>query len=188
MRVYDYRNRLYQPELGRFLQPDPKEFAAGDYNLYRYCHNDPVNKSDPTGEEGWTDYPRVVWALGFNPQKINEVRQIQREAGAAGQAAEKQAKENGTYTQTPDIANAVRHLVGSAELTRSVGAEKAKQITDIHEDGAKDKKDSAVDQKHNALGREIGATSSSKSEVLQKVNEALKTDKVILKIERDKQK
>jgi uncharacterized protein RhaS with RHS repeats len=40
---------MYQPELGRFLQPDPKEFAAGDYNLYRYCHNDPVNRSDPTG-------------------------------------------------------------------------------------------------------------------------------------------
>jgi hypothetical protein len=31
------------------MSPDPKEFAAGDYNLYRYCHNDPVNKSDPTG-------------------------------------------------------------------------------------------------------------------------------------------
>jgi RHS repeat-associated protein len=23
LRIYDYRNRLYQPELGRFLQPDP---------------------------------------------------------------------------------------------------------------------------------------------------------------------
>ena len=49
LRLYDYRARMYQPELGRFLQPDPQEFAAGDYNLYRYCHNDPVNKSDPTG-------------------------------------------------------------------------------------------------------------------------------------------
>jgi RHS repeat-associated protein len=49
LKLYDYRNRMYQPELGRFLQPDPKEFAAGDYNLYRYCHNDPVNKSDPMG-------------------------------------------------------------------------------------------------------------------------------------------
>jgi RHS repeat-associated protein len=59
LRVYDYRNRLYQPELGRFVQPDPKEFDAGDYNLYRYCHNDPVNHSDPTGlygmGTGWTD-------------------------------------------------------------------------------------------------------------------------------------
>ncbi len=41
---------MYQPELGRFLQPDPKEFPAGDYNLYRYCHNDPVNRSDPFGD------------------------------------------------------------------------------------------------------------------------------------------
>jgi RHS repeat-associated protein len=49
LKLYDYRNRLYQPELGRFMQPDPKEFGAGDYNLYRYCHNDPVNKSDPFG-------------------------------------------------------------------------------------------------------------------------------------------
>jgi len=49
LKLYDYRNRMYQPELGRFLQPDPKEFAAGDYNLYRYCHNDPINKSDPLG-------------------------------------------------------------------------------------------------------------------------------------------
>jgi RHS repeat-associated protein len=49
LKIYDYRARMYQPELGRFMQPDPKEFDAGDYNLYRYCHNDPVNKSDPTG-------------------------------------------------------------------------------------------------------------------------------------------
>jgi RHS repeat-associated protein len=49
LKLYDYRNRLYQPELGRFMQPDPKEFAAGDYNLYRYCHNDPVNRNDPMG-------------------------------------------------------------------------------------------------------------------------------------------
>jgi len=49
LKLYDYRNRLYQPELGRFMQPDPKEFGAGDYNLYRYCRNDPVNRTDPTG-------------------------------------------------------------------------------------------------------------------------------------------
>ncbi|MEY2484216.1 MAG: hypothetical protein QOK24_2744 [Verrucomicrobiota bacterium] len=65
LRLYDFRNRMYQPELGRFIQPDPKQFAAGDYNLYRYCHNDPVNKSDPTGlyieyvggdERFWSDW------------------------------------------------------------------------------------------------------------------------------------
>src|SRR5438477_12657189 len=54
LKLYDYRARLYHPKLGRFLQPDPKEFGAGDYNLYRYCHNDPVNKNDPTGLETLT--------------------------------------------------------------------------------------------------------------------------------------
>ncbi|HSH39294.1 MAG TPA: RHS repeat-associated core domain-containing protein, partial [Chthoniobacterales bacterium] len=47
--IYDYRHRMYHPGLGRFLQPDPLHFKAGDYNLYRYCHNDPINKSDPLG-------------------------------------------------------------------------------------------------------------------------------------------
>ena len=49
LRIYDYRHRLYHPELGRFLQPDPKHFEAGDFNLYRYCHNDPINRVDPDG-------------------------------------------------------------------------------------------------------------------------------------------
>ncbi len=66
LRVYDYRNRMYQPELGRFLQPDPKQFEAGDYNLYRYCHNDPVNKSDPMGlqvtSDIWND--KIRWQSG----------------------------------------------------------------------------------------------------------------------------
>jgi RHS repeat-associated protein len=56
LKLYDYRNRMYQPELGRFMQPDPKQFGAGDYNLYRYCHNDPINRNDPFGlfeSPGW---------------------------------------------------------------------------------------------------------------------------------------
>jgi hypothetical protein len=35
--------------LGRFASEDPKEFDAGDENLYRYVGNGPVNASDPTG-------------------------------------------------------------------------------------------------------------------------------------------
>jgi RHS repeat-associated protein len=47
--IYDYRNRYYQPQLGRFLQTDPTGFGAGDMNLFRYCGDDPVDRSDPTG-------------------------------------------------------------------------------------------------------------------------------------------
>ncbi len=85
LKVYDFRNRLYQPELGRFLQPDPKEFAAGDYNLYRYCHNDPVNKSDPMGLEAIWD--RIMaWQSG-RPGGISEQLTEKRIFAALDQAA-----------------------------------------------------------------------------------------------------
>lgn len=47
--LYDYRNRIYSPGLGRFLQTDPIRFDAGDANLYRYVGNDPLNWGDPAG-------------------------------------------------------------------------------------------------------------------------------------------
>ncbi|HWM24005.1 MAG TPA: RHS repeat-associated core domain-containing protein [Chthoniobacterales bacterium] len=77
LRIYDYRYRHYQPELGRFLQLDPKQFEAGDYNLYRYCHNDPVNKSDPSGLVDLSYTPnntkmadQLVWEPTYNPKEF----------------------------------------------------------------------------------------------------------------------
>jgi RHS repeat-associated protein len=46
---YEYRARAYHPGLGRFMSEDPKLFDAGDYNLFRYCHNDPIDFTDPMG-------------------------------------------------------------------------------------------------------------------------------------------
>ncbi len=59
--VYDYRHRHYHPLLGRFMQPDPKHFGAGDYNLYRYCHNDPINKVDPSGLAPTVIFKAIKW-------------------------------------------------------------------------------------------------------------------------------
>ena len=47
--LYYYRARYYSPELQRFISEDPLEFDAGDWNLYGYVHNDPVNFTDPLG-------------------------------------------------------------------------------------------------------------------------------------------
>jgi RHS repeat-associated protein len=47
--LYDYRNRVYSAQIGRFLQTDPIRFAAGDVNIYRYCGNEPANSVDPMG-------------------------------------------------------------------------------------------------------------------------------------------
>jgi RHS repeat-associated protein len=50
-KLYDYRNRIYSSELGRFLQTDPIRFGGKDVNLYRYAHNSPASRSDPSGRQ-----------------------------------------------------------------------------------------------------------------------------------------
>lgn len=71
--IYDYRNRFYDPKLGRFIQTDPiglqtegaklsaqqkalyvdsgapEAFSSSELNLYRFCNGDPVNGNDPMG-------------------------------------------------------------------------------------------------------------------------------------------
>jgi RHS repeat-associated protein len=49
---YENRARAYHPGLGRFMSEDSSGFGGGDSNLYRYCHNDPVNLVDPSGRNG----------------------------------------------------------------------------------------------------------------------------------------
>jgi RHS repeat-associated protein len=49
MAAYDYRNRVYSPTLGRFLQMDPLRFDANEVNLYRYTAGDPIDGLDPLG-------------------------------------------------------------------------------------------------------------------------------------------
>lgn len=46
--LYYYRARMYHPELGRFMQPDPLGYYDS-MNLYIYCLNNPLKWTDPYG-------------------------------------------------------------------------------------------------------------------------------------------
>ena len=54
LNIYDFRNRAYSPDLGRFLQMDPSGFNGGN-NLYRFVGNNPVTGTDPMGLDDLVD-------------------------------------------------------------------------------------------------------------------------------------
>jgi RHS repeat-associated protein len=43
------QGRYYDPAVAKFTSEDPIGLGGGDYNLYRYVRNDPLNRVDPTG-------------------------------------------------------------------------------------------------------------------------------------------
>ena len=56
--LYYYNARYYDPELGRFIQPDTVIQDLSNpqsFNRYSYCVNNPLRYTDPTGLDYWGD-------------------------------------------------------------------------------------------------------------------------------------
>jgi len=72
--LYDMRNRFYSPALSRFLQTDPIGFKGDALNLYRYCGDDPVDRSDPMGlnPPDW-NWSHLMYWTGNSPLSFNEI-------------------------------------------------------------------------------------------------------------------
>jgi hypothetical protein len=74
---------MYQPDLGRFLQTDPTRFDAGDMNLFRYCDDDPIDLSDPTGLDygpfDTADQAYRIFDAKFNNRSIQENKEYRSE-------------------------------------------------------------------------------------------------------------
>jgi len=73
--LYDYRARWYEPTLGRFVQPDtlvPEPGKPQALNRYTYVYNNPLNYTDPSGNDPWwcdtpECYRRYLDGLTQNP-------------------------------------------------------------------------------------------------------------------------
>jgi RHS repeat-associated protein len=65
--LYNYKARLYDPETGRFLQPDPvhtDQPGQDNWDRYQYVWNNPVNFVDPDGEAGC--FPNTMYGHNFS--------------------------------------------------------------------------------------------------------------------------
>ncbi len=94
---YEYRARAYHPVIGRFMSEDPKMFEAGDYNFYRYCGNDPWDRSDPRGLNWFYINKQWEWHKG-NSTVVHDVNGLHTERSEI--TALLRAKATGTNSQT----------------------------------------------------------------------------------------
>jgi uncharacterized protein RhaS with RHS repeats len=134
---YDHA-RYYDAAIGRFTSQDPKGFAAGDTNLYRYVGNEPTADVDPSGldelptnpfapaspvgvtviykTEPWTRpgrqyvYPVVLVTPGDNPTTVTTTVQ---QGGAPPQPVGE-----GPSKQPPDKNKLIWNGQGQLLLTR----------------------------------------------------------------------
>lgn len=53
--IIHMNGRIYDPQLGRFLQADPFIEDSTTLNRYTYVHNNPLSYNDPTGYLSWRE-------------------------------------------------------------------------------------------------------------------------------------
>jgi len=78
--LYHADARDYSASLSRWVNPDPKGYAARDNNLYRFVGNNPTNNLDPTGMEEITPEIRKGVNAGFKEmERIDNLPDPERE-------------------------------------------------------------------------------------------------------------
>ena len=88
--LYNYKARLYDPLLGRFISPDsivPNPEDPQSLNRYSYCLNNPLKYTDPSGHENY--------AWGYD-QGDYTAATLSSESGTSG-TTESSGKSNNSF-------------------------------------------------------------------------------------------
>ncbi|OQA48534.1 MAG: tRNA(Glu)-specific nuclease WapA precursor [Firmicutes bacterium ADurb.Bin300] len=141
---YYLQSRYYDPETGRFLNADGELAGVGEsvqgYNLFAYCHNNPVNMSDPDG-----NWPK--WLTGA----LNVVSgALQMAAGAALGATV-------GWTGVGAVAAGFLIVNGAATATQGVG----QIVNDVTKSNVM-REDNIVRTGVKSVGKEIGGKTGEK--------------------------
>ena len=75
--LYYYRNRWYDPTIGRFVSEDPIGFGGGN-NFYAYVGNNPVNFSDPWGLYWFRQTWQTDFVVGRKDSPVEPGRPVSR--------------------------------------------------------------------------------------------------------------
>ena len=64
--LYYLQSRYYNPAMGRFINADGEVGKKGDivgHNLFAYCINNPMNRTDASGQRSVEDGPGSAWTM-----------------------------------------------------------------------------------------------------------------------------
>ena len=106
---YVLGERLYSPALRRFLAPDRlSPFASGGVNRYAYCHGDPMNQVDPSGNTPYT------WGIFTHLRRKAPIEDV----GASAPSASSRTGANGITPGT--LASSAASLADTVSVTSAI--------------------------------------------------------------------
>ncbi|MCF8878820.1 hypothetical protein L5876_03210 [Hyphobacterium sp. SN044] len=110
--IFHYRARYYDPALGRFLETDPVLYAD-QMNLYAYVGSNPLNMTDPTGQQsvGCEVCSASLARDGLNEEQIEVVQGMYSTLSIEGtHAALDVVGMTEPFGAVADVANAALYL------------------------------------------------------------------------------